>query len=1044
MDGSVIMESAVEQAALAWLDGLGWRTAYGPDIAPGAVAAEREDYREAVLGRRLRDALAALNPDLPAEALEDACRRLAAPAGANLEARNREFHALLTEGVRVEYRGKDGETQSDTAHIVDFKNPDANDWLAVNQFTVVGRTERRPDIVLFVNGLPLGLIELKNPADEDATLRSAWNQLRNYERDLPSLLALNELLVVSDGAEARLGVLTAGFEWFRPWRTIGGRELEDEGAPQLRVLLEGVCERSRFLDLVRGYVAFEDDGGQLSKKVAGYHQFHAVREAVGETLRAAGLRPDGAVAEERGVYRTGAAADGAPGDRRIGVIWHTQGAGKSLTMAFFAGAIARESAMCDPTVVVLADRNDLDEQLFGTFARCAGVLRQNPERAENRGDLRRLLGRGQGGVIFTTIQKFGGGAGAVSDRGNIVVIADEAHRSQYGFVDGLARRVRDALPNASFVGFTATPIELEEANTQAVFGDVISEYDMRQSQDDGATVPIYYESRLADIALDEAERPVLDEEFEELTEAEEAEGREALKAKWSALRKIVGAPRRLDLVAADLVEHFGQRLEATPGKAMAVCMSRAICVDLYDRIVRLRPDWEDGGDAGGEVKIVMTGGASDPPEWREHVRDKARREALARRFRDADDPLRLVIVRDMWLTGFDAPSLHTMYVDKPMRGHTLMQAIARVNRVHGDKQGGLVVDYIGIDRELRQAVRDYTAGGRRPSPVPDRAEIVRRMTEHHEVCAAMLHGLDRSAWAAGAGDERLDLLASAQERVLAGEDGKRRFADAARKLSLAYAVAVPGPEALAIRDDVGFFRALRAVLLKRGGRGAQAAEDIDAELEQLVSRAIAPSGVLDIFGSAGMERSDLSILSEEFLADIRNSPRPHLAADLLRKLLEDGIAEKWWRNVVRRRSFGEMLADAIGRYREGVIGSAEAIEALIGIARELRDAEGRGERLGLGEDEAAFYDALAANDSAAAVLGEETLCGIARELIGVMRRDATSDWTWRENAQAKLRASVKRILSKYGYPPGGRAAATRLVIEQMEEVSADWQSGMAA
>ena len=1025
---------------MEWLAGLGWRTAYGPDVAPGAVATEREDYRDAVLGRRLRHALAALNPETPAEALDDAFRRLTAPDGANLESRNRAFHALLTEGAPVEYRDERGAIRGARVRAVDFERPEANDWLAVNQFTVVGRAERRPDVVLFVNGLPLGLIELKNPADEAATLRSAWSQLRAYGRDLPSLLALNELLVVSDGAEARLGVLTAGFEWFRPWRTIAGENVEDEGAPQLRVLLEGVCERSRFLDLVRGYVAFEDDGGRLSKKVAGYHQFHAVRAAVRETLRAAGLQPQGAVAEERGVYRTGAAADGAAGDRRIGVIWHTQGAGKSLTMAFFAGAIAREPAMRDPTVVVLADRNDLDEQLFGTFARCAGVLRQNPERAESRGDLRRLLGRGQGGVIFTTIQKFEAGAGEISGRDNIVVIADEAHRSQYGFVDGLARRVRDALPNASFVGFTATPIELEEANTQAVFGDVISEYDMRQSQDDGATVPIYYESRLADIALDEAERPVLDEEFEELTEAEETEGREALKAKWSALRKIVGAPRRLDLVAADLVEHFGQRLEATPGKAMAVCMSRAICVDLYDRIVRLRPDWEDGGDAGGEVKIVMTGDASDPPEWREHVRDKARREVLARRFRDADDPLRLVIVRDMWLTGFDAPSLHTMYVDKPMRGHTLMQAIARVNRVHGDKQGGLVVDYIGIDRELRQAVSLYTAGGRRPDPVPDREVIERRMTEHHEVCADILHGFDWSAWADGAGDERLDLLAAAQERVLAREDGKRRFADAARKLSLAYAVAAPGGEALAIRDDVGFFRALRAVLLKREGGGARTAEDIDAELKQLVSRAIAPEGVLDIFRAAGMERSDLSILSDEFLADIRNSPRPNLAADLLRKLLEDGIAANWRRNVVRKRSFGEMLADAIGRYREGVIGSAEVIEALIGIAREMRDAEAHGERLGLGEDEAAFYDALAANGSAVAVLGEETLCGIARELIGAMRRDATADWTLRENVQAKLRASVKRILSRYGYPPDRRDDATRLVIEQTEALSAAWRS----
>ena len=1037
---SRITESAVEEAALEWLAGLGWRTAYGPDVAPGAVAAERGDYREAVLGRRLRDALGALNPELPAGALDDAFRKLTRPDGANLEARNRAFHRMLTEGVQVEYRGAGGEARGGLARAVDFGDPDANHWLAVRQFTMTERAERRPDIVLFVNGLPLVLIELKNPADEGATLRSAWNQLRTYGGDLPSLLALNELLVVSDGAEARLGALTAGFERFRPWRTIGGRELDDGGAPQLRVLIEGVCERSRFLDLVRGFIAFEDDGGRLSKKVAGYHQFHAVRAAVRETLRAAGHPADGGgVAEGRGRYETGRRPGGDHGDRRAGVIWHTQGAGKSLTMAFFAGALAREPALRDPTVVVLTDRNDLDGQLFATFSRCAGLLRQAPQQAESRGGLRRLLGRGQGGVIFTTIQKFAAGGAAVSDRDNVVVIADEAHRSQYGFVDGLARRVREALPNASFAGFTATPIELEHASTRAVFGDVISEYDMRQSQDDGATVPIYYESRLADIALDEAERPDLDGEFEELTEAEEAEGRESLKAKWSALAKIAGAERRLDLVADDLAAHFEARLEALDGKAMAVCMSRAICVAVYERLARLRPEWASGDDARGEVKVVMTGSAADPPGWREHVRDKGRREALARRFRDPDDPLRLVIVRDMWLTGFDAPAMHTIYVDKPMRGHTLMQAIARVNRVHGGKQGGLVVDYIGIDRELQRAVDVYTARGQ-ARPVLDRAEAVRRMTEHHEVCAAILHGFDRSRWAGADGGGRLELLAEAQELVLAQEDGRGRFADAVRRLALAFTLAAPSPEANAIRDDVGFFRALRAVLLKRAPRGGPAAEDVDAELEHLVARAIAPEGVIDVYGAAGLERPDVSILSEEFLAGLRDSPRPNVSADLLESLLRDRIAHKWRRNVVRRRSFEAMLDDAVRRYRRRIVSSVTAIGELIALAREIRDAEGVGERLGLSDDEAAFYDALADNASAVEVLGEETLCGIARELVGVMRRDATVDWTLRENVRARLRAAVKRILIKYGYPPDRRTGATRLVIEQTEALSAAWRA----
>ena len=1037
---SRITESDVERAALEWFAGLGWATAHGADIAPGAVAAEREDYRDAVLGRRLRHALAMLNPKLPAEALDTVFRRLTAPEGASLESRNRAFHAMLIEGVPVEYTDSRGQIAWAHAAVADFERPEANDWLAVNQFTVVGQAERRPDIVLFVNGLPLGLIELKNPADEDATLHAAWSQLRSYGHDLPSLLALNEMLVVSDGAEARLGTLTAGFEWFRPWRTIEGREVEDEGAPQLRVLIEGACERSRFLDLVRGFIVFEDDGGAIAKKVAGYHQFHAVRTAVRETLRATGLQPfAGGGAEEQGEYRAGGAAD-----RRIGVIWHTQGAGKSLTMAFFAGALAREPAMRDPTVVVLADRNDLDEQLFGTFARCRGLLRQAPEQADSRTHLRELLDRQAGGVIFTTIQKFGAGSGPVSERGNIVVIADEAHRSQYGFVDkGFALLMRDALPNASFVGFTATPIELEHANTAAVFGECFSEYDMQQSQDDGATVPIYYESRLADIALDDHERPRIDADFEDLTEAEESASQESLKAKWSELEKIAGADRRLDLVAGDLVEHFEQRLAELPGKAMAVCMSRRICVALYDRIVRLRPAWASEDDAQGEIKVVMTGNTSDPLKWRRHSRNKARREVLARRFRDPDDPLRLVLVRDMWLTGFDAPSLHTMYVDKPMRGHALMQAIARVNRVHGVKQGGLVVDYIGIDRELQQAIHAYTANGRRARPVRDRGEIVRRMTEHHEVCIGILHGFDWSAWENGDGTERLELLAAAQEHVLTQDDGKSRFAEAVRKLSLAYAVAVPGEEASAIRGDVGFFKALRAVLLKRGERGARATAEIDAELEQLVSRAIAPEGVLNIFEAAGMERSDLSILSEEFLESMQNSPRPHLAIDLLGKLLDDRITEKWRRNVVRRRSFEEMLDDAIRRYRERAIDSAEAIEALVGIARALRDADENNEILGLSEDEAAFYDVLAANGSAAAKMGQDALCNIARELIAIMHT-GTADWHLRENARAKMRASVKRILSQYGYPPSEREAATKIAIEQMEELSADWQSGMAA
>ena len=685
-------ESDVEAATHGWLESLGWRVAHGPDIAPDAVNAERDDYGEVVLDPRLRSALARLNPDVPTDALEDARRRLIRPSGPTLEARNRTFHRMLVDGVTVEYVDAGGAVRGAPVRVIDFDAPEANNWLGVNQFTVVeNRHERRPDIVLFVNGLPLGVIELKNPTDENATIRSAFQQLQTYKAEIPSLFAFNAALIVSDGLEARIGTLTASWEWFKPWRTISGETLADSKLPQLRVLVEGVCAPRRLLALVRDFIVFEDDGsGALAKKMAGYHQFHAVETAVTETLRAARMQRQGhLVREARGRYESGRQPGGALGDRRIGVVWHTQGSGKSLTMAFYAGRLVRDPAMENPTIVVLTDRNDLDDQLFGTFARCADLLRQPPVQVESRADLRAKLAVQAGGVVFTTIQKFfpnekGDRHPVLSERRNIVVIADEAHRSQYDFIDGFARHMRDALPNASFIGFTGTPIELADANTRAVFGDHISVYDIQRAVEDGATVPIYYESRLARLVLDEQEKPHIDPGFEEATEGEEIDRREKLKTKWAQLEAIVGAEKRIALVARDIVEHFGNRLEAMDGKAMVVCMSRRICIDLYRELVRLRPDWDEASDAAGVLKVVMTGAASDPPDWQPHIRNKARREALAKRFRDPDDPLRVVLVRDMWLTGFDAPSLHTMYVDKPMRGHGLMQAIGRVQpRVPG-------------------------------------------------------------------------------------------------------------------------------------------------------------------------------------------------------------------------------------------------------------------------------------------------------------------------------------------------------------------------
>ena len=726
----ILTESTVESAALSWLSDIGWSIAYGPDlsacdsqagIAPGAPDAERAGYGDVVLERRLRSALERLNSDLPVEALDDAFRKLTRPEGATLEAKNRAFHHMVADGVTVEHHGANGSIRGAQVQVIDFDDPANNDWLAVNQFTVVeNKHERRPDIVLFVNGLPLGLIELKNPADEDATVWTAWQQLQTYKAELPALFAFNAALIVSDGVEARIGSLTAGREWFKPWRTIMGETLAEPHLPQLQVMLAGVCDRLRFLALVRDFIVFEDDGsGSLVKKMAGYHQFHAVEVAVAETLRAAELRQTAEKLEEEAVrHEPGRMAGGAPGDRRIGVVWHTQGSGKSLTMAFYAGRIIREPAMENPTIVVLTDRNDLDDQLFGTFSRCRDLLRQPPVQAASRADLRAKLAVDSGGVVFTTIQKFfpeekGDTHPALSQRRNIVVIADEAHRSQYDFIDGFARHMRDALPSASFVGFTGTPIELRDANTRAVFGDYISIYDIQRAVEDGATVPIYYESRLAKLDIDESVRPTIDSEFEEATEGEEVERKEMLKTRWAQLEAIVGAEKRLRLVAQDIVAHFEQRLEALDGKAMVVCMSRRICIDLYRELERLRPDWHHDDDDKGNLKVVMTGGASDPPDWQPHIRNKPRREALAKRFRDAGDPLQIVLVRDMWLTGFDAPSLHTMYVDKPMRGHGLMQAIARVNRVFKDKPGGLVVDYLGLAHELGTSLGDLHRKRRR-------------------------------------------------------------------------------------------------------------------------------------------------------------------------------------------------------------------------------------------------------------------------------------------------------------------------------------------
>ena len=1040
---TTLTEADVEAAALAWLAALGWQTGYGPDL----LGAERgDDYGQVFLEQRLRDALARLNPSLPAAALDDALRKLTHPEGSTLEARNRAFHRLLVDGVTVDYRAADGAIRGAPAQVIDFDNPANNDWLAVNQFTVTeNRNTRRPDIVLFLNGLPLGVIELKNPADAEATIWTAWQQLQTYQAQLPALFALNELLIVSDGTQARLGALTAGREWFKPWRTISGEALAESHLPELQVLLEGVCQPERFLALLRDFIVFEDDGsGKLVKKLAGYHQFHAVRTAVGETRRAAQLLREGEqIGEAGGRYESGRQAGGAPGDRRIGVVWHTQGSGKSLTMAFYAGAIVREPAMQNPTIVVLTDRNDLDDQLFTTFSRCQDLLRQPPAQAESRADLQEKLAVVSGGVVFTTIQKFfpeerGDTYPTLSERRNIVVIADEAHRSQYDFIDGFARHLRDALPNAAFVGFTGTPIELQDANTRAVFGDYISIYDIQRSVEDGATVPIHYESRLAKLELDEAERPTIDPDFEEATEGEELERKEKLKTKWAQLEAVVGAENRVKQIAADIIDHFEQRREALDGKAMVVCMSRRICVDLYRELTRRRPDWHAAADDQGSIKVVMTGSAADLTDWQPHVRNKARREALGNRFRDPNDPFNIVLVRDMWLTGFDAPSLHTMYVDKPMRGHGLMQAIARVNRVFKDKPGGLVVDYLGLANDLRQALVTYTESGGAGRTAIDQEEAVDALLEKHGVCCALFHGFDWAKWTTGTPQERLGLLPAAQEHILAQEKGKERCLAAVRELSQAFALAVPHAETFRLRDDVGFFQAVRAALSKRAAGAARPEEDLDLAVRQIVSRAVASEGVIDIFAAAGLHQPNLSVLSEDFLAEVQGMPQRNLAVELLQKLLRGELATRRRANVVQARSFADLLEQSLRRYQNRAVEAAQVIEELIQLARSMREADARGERLGLTEDEMAFYDALETNDSAVQVLGDATLRAIARELVQTVRSNVTIDWTLRENVRAQLRVLVRRILRKHGYPPDQQEQATITVLEQAEVLSEGW------
>ena len=909
--------------------------------------------------------------------------------------------------------------------------------------------------MIFVNGLPLGVIELKNPGDENATLDGAFNQLQTYKTQIPSLFRTNAALVISDGIAARIGSLTAEPERFMPWRTVGGDDLVPKGMPELETVLKGVFDRRRFLDLVKDFIVFGDTGSDVVKILAGYHQFHAVRHAVTRTL----------------------AATDQGGDRKVGVIWHTQGSGKSLVMAFYAGKIIKHPAMQNPTLVVLTDRNDLDDQLFGTFSMCKDLLRQTPQQAVDRDDLRKLLERPSGGVIFTTLQKFAPEPGTtdyplLTDRRNVIVIADEAHRSQYGFQAkvgrktgdisyGFAKYLRDGLPNASFIGFTGTPIETEDVNTPAVFGDYIDIYDISRAVEDGATVPIYYESRLARIELDEDEKPKIDAEIADLTEDEAQTEQERLKRKWASVEALVGSEKRLALVAEDLVKHFEARLTALDGKGMIVCMSRRICVALYEAIVNLRPQWHSDDDDGGAIKVVMTGVASDPPAWQAHIgkRPKARRELLAKRAKDPKDPLRLVIVRDMWLTGFDAPCMHTMYVDKPMRGHGLMQAIARVNRVFRDKPAGLVVDYIGVAQTLKSALGQYSPGDRQQTGINE-AEAVSVLLEKYEIVRAMFRpdtngGFDyRPALNAAATPQaRLGIMAGAIDWVLTfqqadsaketTEEGKkrahRRFADGVVALSKAFALAAASDAARTIREEVGFFQAIRAALVKSvPGDGRRSTAERELAIQQIVSRAVVSTEIVDIMKAAGLESPDISILSDEFLAEVRQLDKKNLAIEALKKLIDGDVRSQAARNVTQSKVFSERLQAAIGRYHANAITTAQVREELIQLAKDIRAARFRGEETGLSDEEIAFYDALAENDSAREVMGEPTLRLIAHELVAIIKRNLSVDWMHRDSTRANIRRHVKRLLRKYGYPPDLQDAAVQNVLQQAEALSAEW------
>lgn len=1019
-----LTEADVEQIAIELFQSLGYEHLNGKEILPEEPNAQRDTVKESFLPYILKDALTTLNPKIPADGIDEAYRKVTRISFPTVLASNHEFHKMLTEGIDVTYKGKD-RIITDKVKLIDFDHPDKNYFYVVSQFTIIeGQNNRRPDLLVFINGLPLGIIELKNPADHQTTIWSAYSQLQTYKDQIPSLFTYNEVMIISDGLEARIGSISADKERFAVWRTIEGEKLASASMTQMEVMIRGVFDKKRFLDLIRFFTVFErDDIGSYIKKIAGYHQYHAVNTALSQTIEAS--KPKG--------------------DRRIGVVWHTQGSGKSLTMTFFAGRAILSPEMQNPTVVIITDRQDLDNQLFDTFSSCKELLRQTPVQAKDRNHLKELLSVASGGVIFTTVQKFFpedkyDTYPLLSDRRNIIVMADEAHRSQYDFIDGFARHMRDGLPHASFIGFTGTPIELSDKNTRAVFGEYISIYDIQQAVMDQATVPIYYESRLAKLELKESEKPKIDPSFESITEDEEETDKNKLKSKWATIEALVGAQNRLKLVAKDLSNHWKLRLSVMEGKAMIVTMSRRIAIDLYNELIKIHPEWHSEDDDQGVLKVIMTGSASDPVEWQQHIRTGKRRKELAETFKKPNSPFKIVIVRDMWLTGFDAPSLHTMYIDKPMNGHGLMQAIARVNRVFKDKAGGLVVDYIGIADSLKSALALYTQSGGKGSTALDQNEAVAVMLEKYEVVCGLFHGFDFGKWKTGTPTDRLNLLPSALEHILSQEDGKSKLKKTVTELSQAFALAVPHDKTTEIRDYVAFFQTVRSALTKKTDEDKKKSQDeIDYAIRQLISGAVSSNEVIDIFATVGLNKPDISILTDEFLAEVQGIPQKNLAVELLQKLLKEQVSKMAGkRNIVKTRTFLDMLESSLKRYQNRAIETAQVIEHLIELAKKMRDETKRGADLGLTDDEVAFYDALLENESAVREMKNEDIKIIAKELVKSLKSNLKINWSEREQVKALIRVNIKKILKKYGYPPDMQAKATALVLEQAEELYGNW------